>query len=72
MTKPIKQTKQEKKEYKKWLNETIVSGIICNDCGKTLPDILAKHHMDINCPTNQCPHPPTHFQTKSYNIWICN
>ena len=54
-----KRIKQEKKEYDKWLNETIISGIICGECGKTLPDILAKHHLDINCPTNQCPHPPS-------------
>ena len=37
-------------------NNTIVCGIVCNRCGKTLPPHTVKRHLDINDPIHKCPH----------------
>ena len=33
-----------------------VSGIVCNKCGETLPEMRAVDHLDSDFPLNQCPH----------------
>ena len=35
---------------------TIVCGVVCNECGKTLPPHTIKRHLDINDPIHKCPH----------------
>ena len=47
-----------KKKNIKDFGTSVVSGIVCNRCGKTLPDIFAVDHLDPNFPTNKCPHIP--------------
>jgi hypothetical protein len=35
-----------------------VEGIVCNKCGKTLPQMFARDHLDSDFPVNKCPHTP--------------
>jgi len=35
-----------------------VEGIVCNKCGKTLPQMFARDHLDPDFPVNKCPHTP--------------
>lgn len=36
--------------------DTIVSGIICRDCGNTLPAHTIDAHLDITNAIHTCPH----------------
>ena len=37
-----------------------VTGIVCNECGETLPEILAVDHLDPEFSVNKCPHTPVY------------
>ena len=37
-------------------NTTILSGVVCNVCGITLPDHTIKQHLNIKCSIHKCPH----------------
>ncbi len=36
--------------------ETIVAGIICNECGNTLPPHTVRDHLTEEHPIHKCPH----------------
>jgi len=36
--------------------ETIVAGIICNECGNTLPPHTVRDHLTEEHPIHECPH----------------
>jgi len=52
-------------DYRMKLNEEFgtatVSGIVCNKCGETLPEIFAADHLDVEFSTNYCPHKPKYI-----------
>ena len=56
----IKMTKKREKNFKEFGTAT-VSGIICNKCGETLPEIFAADHLDVEFSTNYCPHKPEYI-----------
>ena len=37
-------------------DDTVLSGVICNKCKKTLPDHTVADHMDKEHPVHVCPH----------------
>ena len=55
-------------DYRMKLNEEFgtatVSGIVCNKCGETLPEIFAADHLDTEFSTNYCPHKPEYIIEK--------
>ena len=53
-------TKEREKNFKKFGTAT-VSGIVCNKCGETLPEIFAADHLDVDFSTNYCPHKPEYI-----------
>jgi len=36
--------------------KTLICGIVCRKCLKTLPPHTAQRHLDINDPIHKCPH----------------
>ena len=52
-------------DYRMKLNKEFgtatVSGIVCNKCGETLPEIFAADHLDVEFSTNYCPHKPEYI-----------
>ena len=56
----MKITKEREKNIEKFGTAT-VSGIKCNKCGETLPEIFAVDHLDSDFSTNYCPHKPEYI-----------
>jgi len=36
--------------------DTVVCGVVCLKCGKTLPPHTIRRHLDTNDPIHKCPH----------------
>ncbi len=43
-----------------WDGLDTVENIECGKCGKTLPKMFARDHLDPDFPTNKCPHTPVY------------
>jgi hypothetical protein len=56
----MEMTEERKKNFKEFGTAT-VSGIVCNKCGETLPEIFAADHLDVEFSTNYCPHKPEYI-----------
>ena len=50
-------------------DDTILSGIVCNECQTVLPSHTAKEHLDINNPIHKCPHVRDSQYSKVCDKW---